>query len=159
MPQLDFSTWIGQIFWLIFTFTIMYILMTILVLPRMKNISDQRQQKISRDFKCAEELDAEAEIIAKDAQSYVTNAQNEADAILAAALEEAAKVIEQQVIKANKESDKKVSEALKNIEKQKSVAVGALDSVVFEVATDTLSRVVAVKNPRIAVEAKLLKKS
>ncbi len=159
MPQLDFSTWIGQIFWLVFTFAVMYILMTILVLPRMRNISVRREQKISGDLKRAEELSAEAKSIVKDAQQTLSNAQSEADAILAKAVQDAHQSTDTQVAEATKKIDARVSEALESVEKQKTDALKSLDSMVIEVAADTLNRMGAVQDAKTAVQARVLKKS
>lgn len=155
MPQLDISHWVSQIFWLIFTFAFMYMLMTILVLPRMKNISDRREQKISGDLKRAEEITAEVESIIKDAQSHFVVSQSEADAILAKASQDAIASTESRVAEATKKLDAKVSDALQQVESQKNEALKSLDTIVENVAIDTLNRVVSIKDADKAVASAL----
>ena len=37
LPQLDISTWVGQIFWLIVTFAILYFALAQFILPRLRD--------------------------------------------------------------------------------------------------------------------------
>lgn len=146
MPQLDFSTWIGQIFWLIFTFSVMYILMTTLVLPRMKNIYDRREQKISGDIKRAEELHSEIQNVTNDCEYALSKAYENADEIISKANEDATAVIDERMQKAMQTLDANVDLSLKRIEKQKSEAIASLDMVVTEIAVETLHCLAPAKN-------------
>ena len=46
MPQLDPTYWASQAFWLILVFTILYISVSKLYLPKIKNNLDERENKI-----------------------------------------------------------------------------------------------------------------
>lgn len=61
MPQLDFSTYLPQIFWLIVTFGILYITMAKIALPRIGEVIEERRDRIAADLDNAERLRAETD--------------------------------------------------------------------------------------------------
>ena len=60
MPQLDSSTYVGQIFWLLLTFVPLYLILWKVALPRIASVLEQRQEKIEDDLVRAEKLKVEA---------------------------------------------------------------------------------------------------
>ena len=50
MPQLDPTTWIAQLFWLIVTFVALYFVLSRSILPRIANVMEARQSKIDDDL-------------------------------------------------------------------------------------------------------------
>ena len=53
MPQLDPTYWASQAFWLILVFTILYISISKLYLPKIKDNLDNRERKIKEDLENA----------------------------------------------------------------------------------------------------------
>ena len=60
MPQLDFSTWPNQIFWLLVTLVVIYLLLTRIALPRIGAVLADRKGAITNDLAAAEELKQKA---------------------------------------------------------------------------------------------------
>ena len=60
MPQLDFSTFPNQIFWLIVTLFAIYFVLTRVALPRIAGVLAERQGTITNDLAAAEELKQKA---------------------------------------------------------------------------------------------------
>ena len=56
MPQLDFSTWGNQIFWLVLTLIAIYLILSRVALPRIGAILAERQGTITNDIAAAEDL-------------------------------------------------------------------------------------------------------
>ena len=56
MPQLDFSTFPNQIFWLLVALVIIYVILSQIGLPRIAGILADRQGRITRDIEAAEKL-------------------------------------------------------------------------------------------------------
>ncbi|MDA9943421.1 F0F1 ATP synthase subunit B', partial [Paracoccaceae bacterium] len=56
LPQLDFSTFGNQIFWLLVTLIAIYLILSKLALPRIAAVLAERQGTISHDVAMAEEL-------------------------------------------------------------------------------------------------------
>ncbi len=54
MPQLDFSTWPNQIFWLAVTLVVIYFVLTRVALPRIGAVLAERSSTITNDLAAAE---------------------------------------------------------------------------------------------------------
>src|SRR6185437_16624527 len=63
MPQLDVSTFPTQLFWLLISFVLLYLLMARLGLPRVGHILTQRRGRIDGDLEKAGQMKAEAEAV------------------------------------------------------------------------------------------------
>lgn len=61
MPQLDFSTYLPQIFWLFVTFGVLYIAMAKIALPRIGEVIEERRDRIAADLDNAERLRGETD--------------------------------------------------------------------------------------------------
>lgn len=138
MPQLDFATFPNQIFWLVVTLIVIYLVLTRVALPRIGSILAERKGVITNDLAAAEELkqkavDAERaynEALAKartEAAKIVAQAKAEIQAGLDAATAEA----DQQIQAKAKESEARIAE----------IRDGAADAVTA-VARDTARELV-----------------
>ena len=56
MPQLDFSTFPNQIFWLLVTLVVIYLVLSRVALPRIGGVLAERKGTITNDLAAAEEL-------------------------------------------------------------------------------------------------------
>ncbi|MEZ5932239.1 MAG: hypothetical protein R3F54_09850 [Alphaproteobacteria bacterium] len=61
MPQLEVSTYISQIFWLIVCFSVLYYLLSRKALPRVAEVLEARADRIRADLDEAQRLKKEAE--------------------------------------------------------------------------------------------------
>ena len=61
MPQLDPTYWASQAFWLIIIFSSIYILVSKIFIPKIKNNIDNRENKIRKDLEEASRLKEEAD--------------------------------------------------------------------------------------------------
>lgn len=60
MPQLDASTYLSQIFWLLVTFLSLWLIMSWFIIPRIEDIMEQRRQKIDGYIQKAEKINKQA---------------------------------------------------------------------------------------------------
>jgi F-type H+-transporting ATPase subunit b len=82
MPQLDFSTFPAQLFWLLVTFAVLYALMRWIAVPRVGRVIDARREKLEGDLNRASRLKEEAEGVLADYQKTLAEARAEAQATL-----------------------------------------------------------------------------
>ncbi|MFN3232425.1 MAG: ATP F0F1 synthase subunit B [Alphaproteobacteria bacterium] len=61
MPQLNSADWSTQLFWLVVTFGILYLIMSKIALPRVGDILRTREERIADDLDRAESLNREAD--------------------------------------------------------------------------------------------------
>jgi F-type H+-transporting ATPase subunit b len=63
MPQFDTTTFAGQIFWLVLSFGLLYLLVSRVILPKFISIVDQREDRISQDIRAAKDLQKEIDYL------------------------------------------------------------------------------------------------
>ena len=139
MPQLDFSTWPNQIFWLLVALVAIYLLLTRIALPRIGAVLAERKGTITNDLAAAEELKQKA----KDAEAAYTQALADARAEAARIVAEAKAEIQADLDAATARADAEISARAAESERRiGEIRASALDSVT-EVAKDTAKDIVA----------------
>ena len=78
MPQLDFSTFASQIFWLAVTFGLLYFTLARHSLPRVREVLQSRQERIRSDLDKAEESKRQAEAIELEYNEALKKARHDA---------------------------------------------------------------------------------
>ncbi|MEM1074088.1 MAG: F0F1 ATP synthase subunit B' [Pseudomonadota bacterium] len=139
MPQLDFSTWGNQIFWLVITLVVIYTVLSKVALPRIAEILSERQGTITNDIAAAEDLKAKAQEAEAAYEKALVDARNEAHRIVAEAKAEIQKDLDEAIAKADAEIGAKAEESEKAIAE---IRAGAADAV-QQVARDTAKDIVA----------------
>jgi F-type H+-transporting ATPase subunit b len=139
MPQLDFSTWPNQIFWLLVTLVVIYFVLSRVVLPRIGSVLAERSGTITKDLAAAEELKQKAVAAEKAYNDALANARVEAAKIVAEARADIQKDLDVATAKADAEISAKAAESEGKIAE---IRAGALESVT-EVAKDTAAALVA----------------
>ena len=82
MPQLDPTYWASQSFWLILIFIALYLSLSNLFIPKIKNNIDNRENKIKDDLDEAQELKNLAEKKFKEYELSIENAKKEVQKII-----------------------------------------------------------------------------
>ncbi len=139
MPQLDFSTWPNQIFWLLVTLVVIYFVLSRIALPRIGAVLAERKGTITNDLAAAEELKLKAVAAEKAYNDALATARNEAAKIVAAAKADIQKDLDAATARADAEIAVKAAESEKTIAGIREGAVAA----VTEVARDTANELVA----------------
>jgi len=138
MPQLDFATFPHQIFWLVVTLLVVYLVMSRVALPRIANVLAERHGAIQGDLDKAEELKAKAVRADEAYQAALAAARVEAQNIVAEARAEIQTELDQAMARADAEI------AVKSAESEAAIATirdSAVQSI-KEVANDTAGEVV-----------------
>jgi F-type H+-transporting ATPase subunit b len=82
MPQLDYHTFVPQLVWLAISFFVLYLLMSRLGLPKVRDAIEGRRRHIDRDLDRAAALKREAEAALADYQKTLTEARASAQETL-----------------------------------------------------------------------------
>ncbi len=138
MPQLDFSTFPNQIFWLLVTLVIIYMVLSRVALPRIASVLAERQGTITNDIAAAEELKQRAAEAEAAYDKALADARAEAGRIAAEAKAE----MQAQVAVAMEKADAEISARTAESEVRiAEIREGAIQAV-REVAKDTAREVV-----------------
>lgn len=78
MPQFDPSTFASQIFWLVVTFALVFLVASRIALPRVGEILDNRRTRVDTDLSRARELTEEAEQVLAAYEAELAAARNKA---------------------------------------------------------------------------------
>ena len=104
MPQFNAKSFNSQLFWLIITFTTLYLTITYFILPRIRENIRLRKNKIANDLERAEKIKAEIENIVSQSNIKLEEAKNQAQ-----------KMIKESISRSNKEYDNQINTIKKQI--------------------------------------------
>ena len=79
MPQFDINTYYSQIFWLIVTFSLLYIFVYKFIVPKIERVLNNRQSNIQDNIAKADELALEIEKLNKYYNEEITRISTEID--------------------------------------------------------------------------------
>jgi F-type H+-transporting ATPase subunit b len=134
MPQLDFSTWPNQIFWLLVTLVVIYLVLSKIALPRIGAVLADRKGTITNDLAAAEELKQKAVAAEKAYNDALANARTEAAKIVAQAKAEIQKDLDAATAQADVQIAAKAAESEKSIAEIRDGAAAAVSEVARDVA-------------------------
>ncbi|MDT8857155.1 F0F1 ATP synthase subunit B' [Paracoccaceae bacterium Fryx2] len=139
MPQLDFSTFPNQIFWLLVTLVAIYFVLERVALPRIAAVLAERTGTITNDLAAADDLKKQAVLAEKAYNDALAKARAEAGRIVAEAKADIKKDLDAAMAEADLQISAKAAESETRIAE---IRAGALQSVT-EVATETAREIVA----------------
>jgi F-type H+-transporting ATPase subunit b len=139
MPQLDFSTFGNQIFWLLITLVVIYLILSRVALPRIGAVLAERQGTITNDISAAEALKARAIEAEAAYNKALADARVEASRIIAEAKADIQADLDRAIAKADAQIAAKTAEGEKAIA---AIRESALENVT-EVAKDTAKEIVS----------------
>ena len=104
MPQFNAKSFNSQLFWLILTFTALYIIISYFILPRIRENIRLRKNKIANDLERAENIKAEIEKMISESNIKLEEAKSQAQ-----------KMIKETLLRSNKEYDNQIDTIKKQI--------------------------------------------
>ena len=134
LPQLNPVSYPTQVFWLVVTFAVLFLLMWKVALPRVSETLANRQQKLSGDLQKAADLREEAEKAQADLEEALAAARAEAQAVLRKASEEIAAEQAKRLEAFDADMAVKAEEAEKRISAARETALKSVKDVANEVA-------------------------
>lgn len=134
MPQLDTSTFASQLFWLILSFAVLFWLMWKIVIPRIAEVLQDRQERMDDDLEKAEKLRNDSAEVLEAYEKTIADGRAQAQSILREASDRMeAEAAERQAVLAEKLSQQ-TAEAEARINAAKEDALDNILSVSAEAA-------------------------
>jgi F-type H+-transporting ATPase subunit b len=142
MPQISQISEIfaSQLFWLIVSFGLIYVVIGRGMLPKIEATVDQRDRRISDDLAAAERARAEADAREEAYRAQLEANRAEALKVTQAAKDASARSTEQQVKAADAELDQKVSAAEAEIRAAAQAALADIENVAAEAAQEMVAK-------------------
>ena len=121
MPQLNPEFYISQLFWLVISFTFLFIFLWRISLPRISSVLEKRANKISEDIEMSKNYQAEAEQIQINIDTQLREAKLETSNLIKITGQSLQEHATQELEKLDKSLNNKLDEASSKIEKNKMI--------------------------------------
>ena len=141
MPQLNFETFPNQIFWVVITLVLIYLMIKFLVIPRMDNILTNRRKVIEEDLVGAENFKEKANDLKNSLNSEILSAKKSSQETLDNAKEKAKKSISLASNEANDMTEKIIRDGEKILLDTDKIAT----KVSEEILPDILKKFISIK--------------
>jgi len=141
MPQLNPEFFVSQLFWLVVTFSFLFIFLWRISLPRIGNVLEKRERKISEDLTAAKELQIEAEKIQETIENQLKQARADSSDMIKSSSLSFQEKAQAELNKLDNELDVKIEQSAQAIEKNKNDSVSQIQNQINEITKLTLSKV------------------
>lgn len=146
MPQLEqIHTFASQLFWLVVTFVALYFFLRAVALPKITQVLEQRQSRISSDLEKAELLKQEAEQVLEEYEKAAAEGRARAQGAIREASEEMKAEAAKRHEALGKKLGEQIREAEERIAKEREDAVQNIRDVAVDLAQTATERLVGTK--------------
>ena len=142
MPQLNPEFWVSQIFWLIITFGILYVVLSKLILPKISANLEIRKLQIVDNIEAAEKQREQSELNIVEYERIVQNSRNEAKGYFKQAREKLLKDINLKRDSLDKELNLEIQKAETEIQEFKGRAPEKINRIAVETSADLLHQLI-----------------
>ena len=141
MPQLDFSIFPSQFFWLCVSFFLMLFIMSRFIIPKTAEMINLRKAKIDADLETAAELKQKVEQTLEKYNRALKAASDEANASLQKTREELNGTIERRQAELAQELNREIAAGEKKIAAAKQKALAEVEATAVELAPLVLDKI------------------
>ena len=141
MPQLNPEFFVSQLFWLIVTFTFLFIFLWRISLPRISSVLENRENKINDDLTSAKNLQAEAEEIQKKVDKQLLDARVETTNLIKKSTLDFQNYASKKLEALDQELNNKIIESEKLILKNKQNSLEQANEEVYSITKIILSKI------------------
>ena len=152
-PPFDKQTFPSQLFWLAFTFIVLYLLMARIALPRVGSILEQRRQRISGDLSEASRLKGESDAAIATYEKALADARGRAQALVNDSRQRQAQEAEAHRKALEASLNARIGEAERRIDDTKSAAMVNVRGIATEAAGAIVERLAGSAPPSPAAVA------
>ena len=141
MPQLDPTYWASQAFWLVLIFTGLYLTLSNLFIPKIKDSIDSRESKIKDDLDEAEKLKKLAEQKFKEYELSIDNAKKEDQKIIFESKNKLNSEIQNKKKEFEKEIESEIELTEKEIKNLKKESIKNISNISEEMASKVIEQI------------------
>ena len=153
MPQLNPEFWVSQIFWLIITFGILYIVLSKLILPKISTNLELRKSQISDNIEAADKQREESKSKLKEYDKIISKSKTETKNIFNQAREKALKDINAKKEILDKQIDEEIKKAEDEINKLRQSAPEKITKIAIEISSQLIQKLIGAKVNNSSISA------
>ena len=138
MPQLDFSTFLPQIFWLFISLSFLYIVLSRYALTRVSDVIEERKDIIAQDIDSAKEYSEESEKAIEELNLKLSEAKTSSQNLINKSIQDIKEDSEIKKSSLIKKINNEISEAEGEIKEKKETALAEISSISESLAIEML---------------------
>jgi len=142
MPQLNTEFWASQIFWLILIFSILYIIIWKIFLPKITDIIENRKSRIIGDLNETQKLKENAEKKLNEYNKIIEDTKKEAKRIIEDNKKKLENDIKSKKQKFNEEIEKELVSVEKEIKSLKKSSISSINKIAAEISYEVIKQLV-----------------
>lgn len=139
MPQLDFTTFIPQLFWLFLSLSFLYFILSRIALPRISDVIEERNDTITDDLDEAKSLSIEAEKVVNELKSKLEDARSSSQKTLMDERQKNLDKISSERKKFEETISKEISSSEEKINKGKSEALKEASDLAVDITEEIIN--------------------
>ena len=140
MPQLEITTYPSQIFWLVISFLLLYLIMSRIIIPRISSVIKSRETEIKNNIHISEQMYKDTEIINDEYEETKKNIENEARQIINHLKETTNKKITKNTELLKKRLEQKLEKNEKEIINKKKKALKEINKISLNLSEEILKK-------------------
>lgn len=145
LPQLDFTTYTPQLFWMFAFFAVLYMFFAMKTLPEISGVIENRKNHIQSDLETAEKLAAEADQVQEAYQASLGKAQGKAAKAIQDVEAEMKKAAEDAAEEFRARSEKDIKAAEAEVLKAQEAVMDEVNTIAAEAASEAVSKIIGAK--------------
>ena len=153
MPQLNPEFWVSQIFWLTITFGILYVVLSKLILPKIRSNLELRKSQISDNIEAAEKQREESESKIKEYNEIISKSKTEGKNIFNQAKEKALKDINLKRNLLEKQIDDEIKKVEEEIIKLRLEAPTKINKIAIETSSELIKKLIGAEINNSSISA------
>ena len=135
MPQLNPEFWMAQIFWLILIFSILYLIIWRIFLPKITYSIENRKSRVINDLDEAQKLKENAEKKLNEYNKIIENSKREAKKII----EDSKKKLDRDIENKRQKFNNEIEEEIKNLKK---TALPSISKIAVETSAQIIKQII-----------------
>ena len=153
MPQLNPEFWVSQIFWLILTFGILYVVLSKLILPKISNNLESRKSQILENIEAAEKQREDSETKLEEYEKIISKSKLEAKNIFGQSREKVLKDISAKREVLDKQIDEEISKAEQEINNLRESAPDKINMIAIETSSELIQKLIGAEVNNSSISA------
>ena len=142
MPQLDPEFWFSQIFWLVITFGILYLVLSKIILPKISDNLEIRKSQVLDNLELAEKQRNDSEAKLKEFDNIILKSKIEAKNLFNESRQKLLNDINKKKEKLDEEIDKELKIVEAEIEELKNKSPEKINKIAIETSTDLINQLI-----------------
>ena len=142
MPQLDPEFWLSQIFWLVITFGILYIILSKIILPKIRDNLETRKSQVLDNLEIAEKQRKDSETKLKEFDDIILKSKINKKNLFNESRKKLLDNISNKRIKLDEELDKEVKIVEAEIEELKKKSPEKINKIAVETSSDIIHQLI-----------------